>query len=99
MHVTEGSMWSGSQDLDSGLAVEMKCASFHSILLIGDGEDIEGEDEGEEEEEEKEEEGQDDAAVELHCRVEEQKESVDGLKDEVCGRIVEKGHAGLCKYV
>jgi hypothetical protein len=39
----------------------------------------------------------DDADVELHCRVEEQKESVDGLKDEVCGRIVEKGHAGLCE--
>ena len=56
---------------------------------IGDGEDVEGE----------EEEGEDDAAVELHCRVEEQKESVDGLKDEMCGRIVEEGHAGLCKYV
>ena len=34
--------------------------------------------------------------MELHCWVVEQKESVDGLKDEVCGRIVEKGHAGLC---
>ena len=78
----------------------MKCVSFYFILFIDDGEDVEDEDEeGEEEEEEKEGEGQDDAAVELHCRVEEQKESVDGLKDEVCGRIVEKGHAGLCKYV
>ena len=44
----------------------------------------------------KQEEEVDDADVELHCRVEEQKESVDGLKDEVCGRIVEEGHAGLC---
>jgi hypothetical protein len=39
----------------------------------------------------------DDADVELHCRVEQQKELVDGLKDEVCGKIVEKGHAGLCE--
>ena len=38
----------------------------------------------------------DDADVELHCRVEEQKDLGDGLKDEVCGNIVEKGHAGLC---
>jgi hypothetical protein len=34
------------------------------------------------------------AAVELHCQVKEQKER---LTDEVCGRIVEKGHAGLCE--
>jgi hypothetical protein len=39
----------------------------------------------------------DDADVELHCQVEEQRESVDGLKDKVCGRIVENGHAGLCE--
>ena len=45
----------------------------------------------------KEEEEVDDADVELHCRVEQQKETVDGLKDEVCGKIVEKGHAGLCR--
>ena len=44
----------------------------------------------------KEEEEVDDADVELHCRVVEQ-ETVEGLKDEVCGRIVEKGHAGLCR--
>ena len=38
-----------------------------------------------------------DEDVELHCRVEEQKEDIDGLKDEVCGKIAEKGHAGLCE--
>lgn len=38
-----------------------------------------------------------DEAVELHCRVEEQKEDIDGLKDVVCGKVAEKGHAGLCK--
>ena len=38
-----------------------------------------------------------DEEVELHCRVEEQKEDVDGLKDEMCGRTAEKGHAGLCE--
>ena len=37
--------------------------------------------------------------MELHCRVEEQKETIDGLKDEVCGKIAEAGHAGLCKQV
>ena len=41
----------------------------------------------------------DDADLELHCRVMEQKKTVEGLKDEECGRIVEKGHAGLCRYV
>ena len=35
--------------------------------------------------------------VELHCRADEQKVDVDGLKYEVCGRIAEKGHAGLCE--
>ena len=68
------------------------------LSTLGDGEDEEEEDEeggvGEEEQQEGE---QDDAAVQLHCRVEEQKECIDGLKDEVCGKIVEKGHAGLCK--
>ena len=39
----------------------------------------------------------DDEVVVLHCRVEEQKEDVDGLKDEMCGKIAEDGHAGLCE--
>ena len=68
------------------------------FLGDGDGDEGLGAEEGEEpKEEDGEEGGHGDDAVELHCRVEEQKESVDGLKDEVCGRIVEKGHAGLCK--
>lgn len=44
-----------------------------------------------------EEEDDGDEAVELHCRVEQQKETIDGLKDEMCGKIAEAGHAGLCK--
>ena len=40
-----------------------------------------------------------DEDVELLCRVEEQKEDIDGLKDKVCGKVAEAGHAGLCKYV
>jgi len=31
------------------------------------------------------------------CPVMEQKETVDGLKDEHCGREVPHGHAGLCE--
>ncbi|XP_077982621.1 uncharacterized protein LOC144437543 isoform X2 [Glandiceps talaboti] len=31
------------------------------------------------------------------CRVEEQKETNDGLKDDFCGRDAEQGFAGLCK--
>ena len=39
----------------------------------------------------------DDDTVELHCRVEEQKEYVDELKDEMCGKVAAEGQAGLCK--
>ena len=64
------------------------------VIIESDEDDSDIEDVEDIEEEEGE---QDDDAVELHCRVEEQKELVNGLKDDVCGRIVEKGHAGLCK--
>lgn len=32
------------------------------------------------------------------CQVQEQKELPDGLKDDICGRIVPAGYAGLCRY-
>ena len=73
-----------------------------SLSIDDDDEGIAGDEEGGEaaavagEAKVQKEEEVDDADVELHCRVEQQKETVDGLKDEVCGRIVEKGHAGLC---
>ena len=77
-------------------------------VTIGDGdgdegaEDVEageGGDEGDEgvEGERQGDEDDDDDDIELHCRVEEQKEVIDGLKDEVCGKTAQKGHAGLCK--
>lgn len=31
------------------------------------------------------------------CQVQEQKELPDGLKDDICGRIVPAGYAGLCR--
>ncbi|KAK8722802.1 hypothetical protein OTU49_012048, partial [Cherax quadricarinatus] len=31
------------------------------------------------------------------CQVQEQKELADGLKDDICGRIVPPGYAGLCR--
>lgn len=37
------------------------------------------------------------AAAPLVCRVSEQKETVDGLRDEECGEQVQAGYAGLCK--
>ena len=37
------------------------------------------------------------AKSELHCYVKEQKETANGLKDEICGKSSETGHAGLCK--
>ena len=33
------------------------------------------------------------------CRVMEQKETVNGLTDEPCGRNVPQNYAGLCKFV
>lgn len=32
------------------------------------------------------------------CQVQEQKELPDGLKDDICGRVVPSGYAGLCRY-
>ena len=55
--------------------------------------------EEEESDEEEAEAGGDDGVVELHCRVEEQKEDPAGLRDEMCGRVAEEGHAGLCMCV
>lgn len=37
------------------------------------------------------------AAAPLVCKVNEQKETVDGLRDEECGDQVQAGYAGLCK--
>lgn len=37
------------------------------------------------------------AKVELKCRVLLQKELVDGLVDEECGKDVQDGHAGICE--
>lgn len=37
------------------------------------------------------------AAAPLVCKVNEQKETVDGLRDEECGEQVQAGYAGLCK--
>ena len=37
------------------------------------------------------------AKVELKCRVLLQKDLVDGLVDEECGREVKDGHAGICE--
>lgn len=31
------------------------------------------------------------------CQVQEQKELADGLKDDICGRTVPSGYAGLCR--
>ena len=31
------------------------------------------------------------------CKVPEQKETPDGLIDDICGRIVLNGHSGLCR--
>ena len=67
---------------------EFSCCTVCIITIETDEDDSDIEDVEAIEEEEGE---QDDSAVELHCRV------VDGFKDDVCGRIVEKGHAGLCK--
>ena len=39
------------------------------------------------------------AAAAPGCRVLLQKETMEGLKDEECGRDVVDGHAGLCEYV
>ena len=79
----------------ASLKIEL-CGFSYTVCIITietdeDDSDIEDVEDVEEEGE------QDDDAVELHCRVEEQKELVYGLKDDVCGRIVKKGHAGLCK--
>ena len=40
--------------------------------------------------------GVDGEEMKLSCSVMMQKELPEGLKDEECGRPVEKGHAGLC---
>lgn len=37
------------------------------------------------------------AAAPLHCKVNEQKETVDGLVDAECGNEVQAGNAGLCR--
>ena len=37
------------------------------------------------------------AAAPLHCKVNEQKETVDGLVDAECGEAVQDGNAGLCR--
>lgn len=37
------------------------------------------------------------AAAPLHCKVNEQKETVDGLVDAECGEAVQAGNAGLCR--
>ena len=37
--------------------------------------------------------------VELKCRVMLQKEGVDGLEDQECGKDVPDSHAGLCQWV
>lgn len=39
------------------------------------------------------------AAAPLHCKVNEQKETVDGLVDAECGAEVQAGNAGLCRLV
>ena len=39
------------------------------------------------------------AGQKVLCLVQEQKELPDGLKDDICGRIVPDGYAGLCRYV
>jgi len=35
--------------------------------------------------------------VSPRCRVQEQKETADGMRDDLCGRIVHQDHAGLCR--
>ena len=39
------------------------------------------------------------AAAPLYCKVNEQKETVDGLVDAECGNEVQAGNAGLCRLV
>ena len=39
------------------------------------------------------------AAAPLQCKVNEQKETVDGLVDAECGEEVQVGNAGLCRLV
>lgn len=39
------------------------------------------------------------SAPQLRCSVLLQKETVDGLKDEACGKDAMEGCAGLCRYL
>ena len=77
-----------------GCSVHVAHCSEH--FAVGEAEEAEDDDDDDDDDDAKDDDDDDDV-VELRCRVEEQKEYVDGLKDEVCGKVAGEGQAGLCK--